>query len=184
MEVLSGAGGMVAIGQCGLDSSDSPNSQELKQQSATFEAQLKIAKKKNLPVVIHCRGEQRIQILCLDILSNNLPSDYHIYWHCFNTNTDDYRRKKTAFPNSKFGISPFLLMEDKNPDFRSLVCSMELTDLLLETDSPYLSPSKSIAASPLLLREMLWKMASMFNSSQEKIAEVTTQNLRKLYRIE
>lgn len=183
LDILAGARNMVAIGECGLDSTDKPSSRELQHQSSIFEAQLKVAKKRNLPVVIHCRGDQRIQSLCLDILCNNLSTDHAIHWHCFNSSLEDYKIKKLAFKNSKFGISPFLLMDNKYPDFRSTVCNMELSDILLETDSPYLSPSKRVPATPLLLQEILWKMATMFNTTQEEIAQTTTVNVKRLYRI-
>lgn len=74
-------------------------------------------------------------------------------------------------------------MDNKYPDFRSTVCNMELSDILLETDSPYLSPSKRVPATPLLLQEILWKMATMFNTTQEEIAQTTTVNVKRLYRI-
>lgn len=155
LDILAGARRVVAIGVCGLDSTDRPSSIELQHPSSTFEAQLKVAKKRNLLVVIHCRGDQRIQSLCLDILSNNLSTDHSIHWHCFNSSLEEYKTKKLAFKNSKFGISPFLLKDNKYPDFRSTVCNMALSDLLLKTDSLYLSPSKRVPATPLLLREIL-----------------------------
>ncbi|VDI07414.1 Hypothetical predicted protein [Mytilus galloprovincialis] len=97
--------------------------------------------------------------------------------------TAEYRQCKAMFPNGKFGISPFLLMDNKYPGYRATVCEMKLEDLVLETDSPYLKPQGHNEASPGLLKEIIWKLASMFDVHSEEIARVTTRNASQLYNI-
>ncbi|CAC5407141.1 tatD [Mytilus coruscus] len=175
---------MLAVRECGLDSSDNPNNKELKKQVHVFEEQLRIAKRQHLPVVIHCRGDKKLKNMCRDSLSNFLEEDHPIHWHCFNGDMEEYRQCETMFPNGKFGISPFLLMDNKYPSYRSTVCELDLKDLVLETDSPYLHPQGYPEASPELLKDIIWKLASMFDVPSEDIARVTTRNARQLYNID
>ena len=91
---------------------------------------------------------------------------------------------KSAFPHCKFGISPFLILEDKYPDFRALVCEMDLKDLLIETDAPYLFPTSLDFRSPLLIRDITEELASTNSSSVKEIAEVTSKNAVDLYNMQ
>ncbi|CAC5419833.1 tatD [Mytilus coruscus] len=184
LEMLICVNRMVAVGECGLDSSDNPNNEELKKQVNVFEEQLRIAKRQHLPVVIHCRGDKKLKAMCRDSLSNFLEEDHPIHWYCFNGDIEEYRQCKTMFPNGKFGISPFLLMDNKYLTYRATVCELDLEDLVLETDSPILHPQGYSEASPELLKDIMWKLASMFHVPSEDIARVTTRNARQLYNID
>ncbi|CAC5407091.1 tatD [Mytilus coruscus] len=97
------------------------------------------------------RGQEAKHNMCRDSLSNFLEEDHPIHWHCFNGDMNEYRQCKSVFPNGKFGISLFLLMDNKYPSYRSTVCEMDLEDLVLETDSPYLYPQGYPEVSPELL---------------------------------
>lgn len=183
MRRLIDARGVVAIGECGLDSTDNPNSRELKKQVDVLEDQLKIAKERNKSVVIHCRGNSTIQDICLTTLQKELNREHKIHWHCFNGSHSDYIKRKDAFPNSKFGISPFLLLDEKYPDFRERVCQMELKHLVIETDAPYLHRRKEKEGTPLLTIEIVEKLATMFSRECEEVARITTENTVELYNI-
>lgn len=65
---------------------------------------------------------------------------------------EDFLAIKGAFRNTKFGISPFLLMTNKYPDFRVHFCELSLSDMILESDTPYLHPNDYPEASPMLLK--------------------------------
>ena len=64
---------VIAVGECGLDTSDRPSSREWKKQVSTFKLQTKMARDKNLPIIIHCRGNKDVSKECLSILTGNLP---------------------------------------------------------------------------------------------------------------
>jgi hypothetical protein len=59
---------------------------------------------------------------------------------------EDFLATKGAFRNTKFEISPFLLMPNKYPDFRVHLCELSLSD------TPYLHPNDYPEASPMLLK--------------------------------
>ena len=155
-----------------------------KKQIEYFNKQLHLANRTKLPIVIHCRGDQRTDELCLNCVTNLLPSTHRIHRHCFNGNTAMYRAWKTAFPSCKFGISPFLLLDDKYPDFRALVCEMKLEDLLIESDAPYLHPSSLKFGSPLLVRDIADKLANIFSCTVDEVAEITANNAVELYNLQ
>jgi Tat protein secretion system quality control protein TatD with DNase activity len=72
-------------------------------------------------------------------------------FHQFDGNVHNYHNIKQEFPNTKFGISPFLLMDEQHSDFRTKVCEMDLQDILMESD-----------VFPYLLKDIIWKRASKF----------------------
>ncbi|XP_063399041.1 uncharacterized metal-dependent hydrolase YabD-like [Mytilus trossulus] len=174
---------VVAVGECGLDITGRPSSKDFEKQKDILGKQAKIAQQKRLPVVIHCRGNYDTSNECLRCLTDNLPADHHIHRHCFNGSYAEYIKWKIAFPEVKFGISPFLLNEIKYPQFRVLVCKMELRDLLLETDAPYLPGADGSTGSPLLVKDLAEKIANPHNVSTEEVARITTDNAKKLYKI-
>ncbi|CAG2254367.1 tatD [Mytilus edulis] len=147
---------------------------------------LQLAKVKQLPVVIHCRGlsgEDSTDDKCLGVMRKVLEKDRHIHRHCFGGNIGMYRKWKSYFPNCKFGISPFLLMEEKYPDIRSTVCNMDINDIIIETDAPYLSNKGGRTGCPSMTYDIAQKLANLFNVSLMEMASVTTSNALKLYKI-
>ncbi|VDI09311.1 Hypothetical predicted protein [Mytilus galloprovincialis] len=60
---------------------------------------------------------------------------------------------------------------------------MELGDLLLETDAPYLPGADGSTGSPLLVKDLAEKIANLHNVSTEEVARITTDNAKKLYKI-
>ncbi|CAC5368491.1 tatD [Mytilus coruscus] len=63
----------VSVGECGLDTTDRPNSQNFQKQITYFEKQLSLAVQTNLPVVIHSRRDNNLNLSTLTSMVNNLP---------------------------------------------------------------------------------------------------------------
>ena len=122
-------------------------------------------------------------ILCLNTLVRLLPKHFKLHRHCFNGDEMMYRKWKTSFPNCKFGISPFILNDQKYPKYRSLVCNMKLKDIVLETDAPYLHSEFEDFGSPLMIKDICEKLANIFLCSVEEIANITTKNATDVYSI-
>ena len=131
---------VVAVGECGLDTSSNQTERDIRRQLEYFKKQIILAIDKNLPLVIHCRGDDRTDELCLNTLAKLVSPTHRIHRHCFNGSVSHYTRWKSTFKNCKFGISPFLLKNKKYPEYRSLICEMNLQDLIMETDAPYIYP--------------------------------------------
>ena len=90
---------VVAVGECELESTDLKT--DINKQLEYFEKQIVLAVKKNLPLVIHCRGDKRLDEQCLNSLTCILPRDFKIHRHCFNGKPDTYNKWKVAFANWK-----------------------------------------------------------------------------------
>ncbi|CAC5356177.1 tatD [Mytilus coruscus] len=152
LELMLKANRVVAVGECGLDNSG--RKWDVEKQIKFFKNQIVIAVKRDLPLVIHCRGDERTDEMCLNTLVRLLPKHFKLHRHCFNGDEVMYRKWKTSFPNCKFGISPFILNDQKYPKFRSLVCNMKLKDIVLETDAPYLHSELEELGSPLMIKDI------------------------------
>ena len=98
---------------------------------------------------------------CLNMMTHTLNTEHHVHWHCFSGKMEDFLAIKGAFHNTKFGISPFLLMPNKYPDFNVDLCELRLRDMILESDAPYLHPKDYPEASPMLLK-VLWIYVLIF----------------------
>ncbi|XP_063448516.1 3'-5' ssDNA/RNA exonuclease TatD-like [Mytilus trossulus] len=174
-------GNFLAIGECGLDVSQ--GEKDMREQVKILRVQLELSRDCKLPVVIHCRGKN-ITARCLDIMSEILVRDHGVHWHCFSQDKRTYENIKWCFPNTKFDISPLLLMEDTYPQLRSQVCEMSLEDIILEIDAPYLHPKNYEGSSPILIRSIIQKLSIMFNVPGREIADITTRNAQPLYKFE
>ncbi|VDI48315.1 TatD DNase family protein [Mytilus galloprovincialis] len=136
-----------------------------------------------LPATRGLSGEDSTDDKCLGVMRKVLEKGHHIHRHCFLGNIDMYRKWKSYFPNCKFGIYPFLLMEEKYPDIRSTVCNMDINDNIIETDAPYQVTKEEEQDVPSATYEIAKKLANLFNVSLMEVASVTTSNALKLYNI-
>ncbi|CAC5415566.1 tatD [Mytilus coruscus] len=88
LEVLVEAKKVCAIGECGLDAQQA-SERDISRQVEVFDSQLQLAKVKQLPVVIHCRGlsgEDSTDDKCLGVMRKVLNRDHPIHRHCFGGN--------------------------------------------------------------------------------------------------
>lgn len=174
---------VVGVGECGLDVRGETSGKELDRQIKVFKQHLRLAKSRKLTVVIHCRGDDWVQDICLKTMAEILDKEHRIHKHCFTGDISTYKKWKRQFSNCKFGISPFLLLGDRFPNLRSIICEMSLADLVIETDAPYISPAGRMNGCPSLTIDIAVALSSMFNMTVSEIAACTTSNAVELYNI-
>ncbi|CAG2199895.1 tatD [Mytilus edulis] len=109
LEYLVKSSRTVAIGECGLDTSD--RNINLSKQIEYLEKQLQLAVKNSLPVVIHCRGNDALHLTLLTSLVNCCPKEQKIHWHCFTSSQEIYSTASGHFINLVFGITPLYLWQ-------------------------------------------------------------------------
>lgn len=172
---------VVAIGECGLDTVDRPSSSQYQKQLETFRAQVRIAKDINLPIVIHCRGNEDVTNQCLSTLTDILPKDHPVHRHCFTGNYKEYRRWKKALPACLFGIAPSFLQEHRLPHLQEVLGKINLPDMVLESDAPYFYSSNGTREVPTVVRDIARRVAVTHNCTLEYVAEITSANTRRLY---
>lgn len=165
-----------AVGEIGIDLYWDKSTLEI--QKKAFKRQIQLAKKFQLPIVIHCR-EAFNEIF--DVLETELDDDLFGIFHCF-TGTEEQARRAIGF-NMKLGIGGVVTF--KNGKIDQFLNRIDLDHIVLETDSPYLSPvpfrGKRNESSYLSL--ICKKVAEVYGRSEEEIATITTQNSKKVFGI-
>ena len=168
---------VLAIGEIGLDYYWNKDNKDM--QKDIFLKQIKIANKLNLPIVIHTREAIMDTI---EIIKNTEFLKPGIF-HCCPFNKDLIQ----AGLNKGFYISfagPVTFKNSKNA--KETVNMVPLEKILIETDSPYLSPEpnrgkRNDSRNVLFIAK---KIAEFKNMDIEKIAKITYENAKKVFNIE
>ena len=199
--VRRGGGKVVAIGEIGLDYYWKPKTKkrliEFKErQKKVFLQQLDLAQELNLPVIFHCRAahEDLIEILNETMKQFNNVAIKGVV-HCFTGNFEQAQKFLDlglclGFNGLIFKNVPAL------PNPIEIIQSIPLERILLETDSPYLVPlpvevpqggteegPKTTRNEPINVRYVAERIAQIKKGNYEKVAEITTQNAKTLFRI-
>lgn len=162
---------IVAIGEIGLDYYY--NNQNREKQKQLFIEQIDLAKKYDLPIIVHTR--ESIQD-CYDILKN-----YQIKGviHCFTGSVEMAKQfTKLGFYLGIGGVLTF-----KNSNLYKVIEKIDIKHLLLETDSPYLSPEpyRGTINDPSNVKYVAEKIATIKKISVDKVIEITTKNARNIF---
>lgn len=166
---------IVAIGEIGLDYYWTKENKE--KQIYYFKKQIELAKKYDLPVIVHAR--ESVQDVYNIIKESNIRKGS---MHCFSGSLEMAEEFiKIGF---KIGIDGPITYEN-NKKGVEIVKNIGLEHILLETDSPYLSPipNRGKQNSPLNLIYIAEKIAEVKQISVEEVIEVTTRNAKELYKI-
>lgn len=164
-----------AIGEIGLDYHYEGYNRE--KQIYIFKKQLEIAKKINLPVIIHSRDAAQE---CFDIIKESKVNMGVI--HCYSGSVEMAKEYiKMGFYIGIGGVVTY-----KNA--RKLVEVAEaipIEKIVLETDCPYLAPSpfRGKRNNSSYIEFVAEKIAEIKGISYEKVCEITTENAKKLYDI-
>ena len=163
-----------AIGEIGIDLYWDKTT--LDKQIEAFKIQIGLAKKLKLPVVIHCRDSFNE---VFQVLEEEQDADLRGIFHCF-TGTLEQAQKVTGL-GFYLGIGGVVTY--KNAGLDKVVEQIDLKHIVLETDSPYLTPvpyrGKKNESSYLVY--VAEKVADLHHTSIEHIAAVTTENSRIVF---
>jgi len=173
-----------AIGEIGLDYYRTSNVEIKNLQKKIFLKQLDLAKKLNLPIILHCRGNQEKPLIAykemLDILKN-YPKLTGVI-HCFGANWEIAEQ----FLYSNFSISfTGKITFNNDKEIEKVIEKIPLDKILTETDCPYLTPKpfQGKRNEPLYVKYVIQKIAEIKKINFEKIDQITTQNAIKLFNI-
>ncbi len=150
----------------------------LPQQIEAFRFQIRLAKEKNLPIVIHCR-EAFNEIF--EVLATEKHDSLRGIFHCF-TGTKEQAQTAIGF-GMKLGIGGVLTF--KNGKIDQFMNEISLQDIVLETDAPYLAPKpyRGKRNESAYLLPIAQKLSEIKAVSLEEIAAVTTQNANEIFGI-
>ena len=164
---------IVAIGEIGLDYYWNKENKE--EQKKCFNSLLDLAEKYNLPVLIHTR--ESIQDTYNILKNRKLKGIIHCY-------SGSYEMAKEFIKlGYKLGIGGVLTF--KNSKLYEVIEKIDLKDILLETDSPYLSPEphRGKQNNPYNIYYVAEKIAHIKNISIEEVINQTTNNFSDVFDI-
>ena len=167
---------VVAIGEIGLDYYWNKENKEL--QKEVFVKQIELANKLNLPIVIHTRDAF---LDTIEILKQKNVSRKGIF-HCCPLNQELVKEAvKLGYYISLSGVITF-----KNAKNVEEILNLIPEDkLLIETDSPYLSPEplRGTRNNSINVKYVAEKIAKVKNKSVEEIAKITSENAKNIFNI-
>jgi len=165
-----------AVGEIGIDLYW--DTSFLQQQQDAFKTQIKWAKEKNLPIVIHCRNSfDEI----FEVLEEEKDDKLFGIFHCFTGSLDQAQRAISY--NMKLGIGGVVTF--KNGGIDKFLHKIPINNIVLETDSPYLAPvpfrGKRNESSYII--KVLDKLVDIYKLTPQEIALITTQNSIEIFEI-
>ncbi|SHE28325.1 TatD DNase family protein [Thermoanaerobacter uzonensis DSM 18761] len=177
IERLALQGKVVAIGEIGLDYYYNDPPKEF--QKEVFTKQIRLAKKLNLPVIIHDRDAHGD---ILDILKQEWTKDLRGVFHSYSGSVE------MAFQviEMNFYISlggPVTFKNAKKP--KEVAKAVPIEKLLIETDSPYLTPEpyRGKRNTPVYVKFVAEKIAELRDMSCDEVCRITAENAMKLFTI-
>lgn len=177
---------VVALGEIGLDYYWKRAPKET--QHSFFREQLDLAAKAGLPVIVHCRESMSDVLKCMEewycssrYKGTPLASrPYAGVLHSFSGNKEDAR--KACEMNLLLGLGGPVTFKNAK-ELHALVPQLGLSNLILETDAPYLSPHpfRGKRNEPARIPLICNRIAQLMGKSVEEVAERTTANAIDLF---
>jgi TatD DNase family protein len=165
---------LVAIGEIGIDLYWDKTL--LKEQTEAFRQQIAWAKALKLPIVIHCRDAFNE---VFEVLENEKDENLRGIFHCFTGTLE--QANKIIDLGFYLGIGGVVTY--KNAGLDKVVPEIDLKHIVLETDSPYLTPvphrGKPNESSYLIY--IAQKVAELHQTDIETVANVTTENSKLIF---
>ncbi len=165
---------VVAVGEIGLDYYHTKDNKD--KQEALFEKMLNLAQKHSLPVIVHSRKSMQDTF---DILKRH---DVVGSMHCYQGSAE------MAQEFIKLGFYIGIggpITHANNKKTRKMVKEIDIGHMLVETDSPYLTPEERRGEqnTSLNLKYIIRKIAEELDMKEEEVIEITTENAKELFGI-
>lgn len=180
---------VVAVGEIGLDYYHLDYATDMaalkRKQKQIFTRQLELAKNLKLPVIIHCRQAHDDMLEILKAFKkdhkDSLPKDKA--WgvmHCFSGD------EELAWQYFKLGLNiSFTGLITFSAQWDDLIRRLPNDKFMVETDCPYMTPEpfRGRRNEPLFVKKVAERVAEIKNLSFERIAEISTNNARQMFKI-
>lgn len=178
LEELAAHPKVVALGEMGLDYYWDKSSKEVQQE--VFRKQIQLAKKVNLPIIIHNRDATQDIVT---ILEEENAAEVGGIMHCFSGSVEV--AKKCIEMNFLISLGgPVTFKNAKKP--KEVAMEIPMEKLLIETDCPYLTPHpfRGKRNEPSYVKLVAEEIANLKGLSYEEVAAKTTENAKKLFCIQ
>lgn len=167
----------IAIGEIGIDLYWDKSNLEI--QKKAFIAQINWAKEFKLPIVIHARDSYNEIFEVLDQVNDeNLKGVFH----CFSSSLKDADRILN-YGGFKLGIGGVITF--KNSGLDKVVKNIDIKNIVLETDSPYLTPTpfRGTRNKSSYIPIIANKLSDIYEISSEEIGNITSKNAKEIFNI-
>ena len=163
-----------AVGEIGIDLYWDKTT--LKAQQAAFDLQIKWAKERKLPIVIHCR-EAFEEVF--EVLETHKGEDLYGIFHCFTGTLEDAER--AIGYNLKLGIGGVATF--KNGKIDQFLAQLPLSSLVVETDAPYLAPvpHRGKRNESAYLSLVVERLSEIFRLPEAAIIEATSLAAKEVF---
>lgn len=169
-QIEANVGKAVGIGEAGLDFQDCKTNQERKRQTAAFKKVIELAKDLDKPLVVHARlAEAEVLKLVKDV-------DTVIY-HCYSGSIETMQ--EIVDMGYYISLATLVCFSEHH---QVLAEAIPLENLLLETDSPFLSSRKG-RNEPAFIVDSVPIIAQLKNMDPTEIAKTTTENACRAFNI-
>ena len=167
---------IVAVGEIGLDYYWDKSFNDI--QKEVFSKQIKMANNLNLPIVVHDRDAHKD---CFDILKENNPKN-GVLFHCFSGSVEFMKEcVKEGWYIAIGGVVTF-----KNAvKIKEVAREVPLDKLVLETDSPYLTPVpyRGKPNKPAYVKFVAEEISKLREMPTAELIDITTQNAESFFGI-
>ncbi|URJ26386.1 YchF/TatD family DNA exonuclease [Blochmannia endosymbiont of Camponotus modoc] len=177
--VLSSKRNVVAIGETGLDYYHRLESDSKKKQKKAFREHIRVAKVAKKPIIVHSRDSCKDTVT---LLRSEEAEECGGVLHCFSEDIDTAR----LLLNLNFYISfSGMITFTKSYMMQEVIKYVPSDRILLETDSPYLTPVpyRGQENQPAYIYEIAKYVASIKNINIDELAAITTSNFRTLFHL-
>lgn len=180
IEVLKAFGNrkkVVAIGEIGLDFYYDNSPRDI--QRKWFKRQMELAKELNLPIIVHSREADQETF---DMIKAQSDGNLTGVIHCYSGSVELMKEYiKLGYYISLGG--PVTFKNAKTP--KEVAKAVPLDRLLVETDSPYLTPEpyRGKRNEPLYVRHVAAMIAELREMTIEEIARATSENTKRLFNL-
>ncbi len=177
IEAYSNHPKIVAIGEIGLDYHYDFSPKE--KQIEAFKAQIELALKQNLPIIVHNRESDEDM---MNIIREYCGSGLKAQFHCFSGSLENAR----DLISMKHFVSFTGNITFKNSDsLRDVVSKLSLESIMIETDSPFMTPEpyRGKRNEPSYVKYVAEQLAEEHHLETEDVARVTSYNVFKMFGI-
>jgi TatD DNase family protein len=164
----------IGIGETGLDFHEITDKNARRRQEKLFKIFIELSEEYELPLIVHARdAEENALAMIKESTSLN-----DVVFHCYG---GDVKTAELIVEEGYYiSLSTIVCFSEHH---QNLAAAIPISNILTETDSPYLSPFKGIRNEPSFVEEAVKTIALMKSISPTKVDRKTEKNAKKIFNI-
>ena len=166
---------IIGVGETGLDFYYNNSDKDI--QIESFQNHIEAASSLKIPIIVHSRSAENETY---EILKKNYNKDLKILMHCF-TGSSSFATQ--LIPLGAYFSASGIITFKNSLELQETFCKIPNEKLLIETDSPFLSPvpNRGKKNEPSFIKFTAEKLAQLKNMKTSDLIKVTTENFNNLF---